>query len=200
MLWVGWFGFNAGSALAADGSAGMAMTVTHISAATASLVWVIIEWRNFGKPSLVGVVTGMVAGLAAITPASGFVGPLGGLCIGLAGGIICYLAVNVIKQRLNIDDSLDVFAVHGVGGILGTLLAAVFALPVLGGVGLADGVSLSSQISIQAIGIIAVVVWTAIISVVILKITNAVTTIRATEDEITEGMDLAYHGEQDYNY
>ena len=200
MLWVGWFGFNAGSALAANGSAGMAMTVTHISAATASLVWVIIEWKKFGKPSLVGVVTGMVAGLATITPASGFVGPLGGLCIGLAGGIICYLAVNVVKQRFNIDDSLDVFAVHGVGGILGTLLAAVFAIPILGGAGLAEGVSLSSQISVQAVGIIAVVVWAAVISLVVLKVTNAITPLRATEDEITEGMDLAYHGEQDYNY
>jgi len=200
MLWVGWFGFNAGSALAADGNAGMAMTVTHISAATASLVWVIIEWKNFGKPSLVGVVTGMVAGLATITPASGYVGPLGGLCIGLAGGFVCYLAVKVVKQRFNIDDSLDVFAVHGVGGIIGTLLAAVFALPVFGGAGLAEGVSLSSQISVQAVGIIAVVVWTAVISVVVLKITNAVTALRASEDEITEGMDLAYHGEQDYNY
>ena len=200
MLWVGWFGFNAGSALAANGSAGMAMAVTHISAATASLVWVIIEWKNFGKPSLVGVVTGMVAGLATITPASGYVGPLGGLCIGLAGGIVCYLAVKVVKQRFNIDDSLDVFAVHGVGGIIGTLLAAVFALPVLGGAGLAEGVSLSSQISVQAVGIIAVVVWTAVISVVVLKITNVVTALRASEDEITEGMDLAYHGEQDYNY
>ena len=200
MLWVGWFGFNAGSALAANGSAGMAMAVTHISAATASLVWVVIEWKNFGKPSLVGVVTGMVAGLATITPASGFVGPLGGLCIGLAGGIICYLAVNLVKQRFNIDDSLDVFAVHGVGGILGTLLAAVFAIPVLGGAGLAEGVSLSSQISVQAIGIIAVVVWAAVITFVVLKVTNAITTLRASEDEITEGMDLAYHGEQDYNY
>ena len=200
MLWVGWFGFNAGSALAANGSAGMAMTVTHISAATASLVWVIIEWKKFGKPSLVGVVTGMVAGLATITPASGFVGPLGGLCIGLAGGIICYLAVNVVKQRFSIDDSLDVFAVHGVGGILGTLLAAVFAIPILGGAGLAEGVSLSSQISVQAVGIIAVVVWAAVISLVVLKVTNAITPLRATEDEITEGMDLAYHGEQDYNY
>ena len=200
MLWVGWFGFNAGSALAADGSAGMAMTVTHISAATASLVWVIIEWKKFGKPSLIGVVTGMVAGLATITPASGFVGPLGGLCIGLAGGIICYLAVNAVKQRFSIDDSLDVFAVHGVGGILGTLLAAVFAIPILGGAGLAEGVSLSSQISVQAVGVIAVVVWAAVISLVVLKVTNAITPLRATEDEITEGMDLAYHGEQDYNY
>ena len=200
MLWVGWFGFNAGSALSAGSSAGMAMTVTHISAATASLVWVVIEWKNFGKPSLVGIVTGMVAGLATITPASGFVGPLGGLCIGLAGGGVCYLAVNIVKQRFNLDDSLDVFAVHGVGGVLGTLMVAVFALPSLGGVGLAEGVSVGSQLGVQATGVIAVLVWSVIASFIILKITAAVTGLRADDDEITEGMDLAYHGEQDYNF
>jgi Amt family ammonium transporter len=199
-LWVGWFGFNAGSALSAGGGAGMAMTVTHISAATASLVWVVIEWRSFGKPSLVGIVTGMVAGLATITPASGFVGPIGGLCIGLAGGIVCYLAVNVVKNRFNLDDSLDVFAVHGVGGILGTLLAAVFCVAGLGGAGLPEGASVGSQLGVQATGIVATVVWSAIASFIILKITNAVTKLRASDDEITEGMDLAYHGEQDYNF
>lgn len=200
MLWVGWFGFNAGSALAAGGSAGMAMTVTHISAATASLVWVAIEWKNFGKPSLVGIVTGMVAGLATITPASGFVGPIGGLCIGLAGGGVCYVAVNFVKNRLGLDDSLDVFAVHGVGGILGTLLAAVFCLPSLGGVGLPDGASVSSQLGVQATGVIATVAWSAVASFILLKLTGALTKLRASDDEITEGMDLAYHGEQDYNF
>jgi len=200
MLWVGWFGFNAGSALAAGGGAGMAMTVTHISAATASLVWVVIEWKSFGKPSLVGIVTGMVAGLATITPASGFVGPIGGLCIGLAGGIVCYYAVNVVKNMLNIDDSLDVFAVHGVGGILGTMLAAVFCLPSLGGAGLPEGASVGSQLGVQATGVIATVAWSAVATYVLLKITSAVTELRATDDEITEGMDLAYHGEQDYNF
>ncbi|MBT6095167.1 MAG: ammonium transporter [Rhodospirillaceae bacterium] len=200
MLWVGWFGFNAGSALSAGGGAGMAMTVTHISAATASLVWVVIEWKNFGKPSLVGIVTGMVAGLATITPASGFVGPIGGFCIGLAGGIVCYYAVNIVKQRFRIDDSLDVFAVHGVGGILGTLLVVIFALPSLGGAGLPEGASVGSQLGVQATGIITIVAWSAIASIVILKITATMTALRASDDEITEGMDLAYHGEQDYNF
>jgi Amt family ammonium transporter len=200
MLWVGWYGFNAGSALSAGGSAGMAMTVTHISAATASLVWVVIEWKNFGRPSLVGIVTGMVAGLATITPASGFVGPIGGLCIGLAGGLVCYKAVNLIKVTLNLDDSLDVFAVHGVGGILGTLLAAVFVLPSLGGAGLAEGATVGSQLGVQAIGIVATVLWSGIASFVLLKLTAAVTRLRASDDEITEGMDLAYHGERDYNF
>ena len=145
MLWVGWFGFNAGSALAADTSASMAMLVTHISAATASLVWMVIEWVKFGKPSLIGIITGMVAGLATITPASGFVGPLGGLCIGLAGGLICYWAVGLVKRAWRIDDSLDVFAVHGVGGVTGTLLAAVFGVAALGGGGLAAGTTRSEE-------------------------------------------------------
>jgi Amt family ammonium transporter len=200
MLWVGWYGFNAGSALAAGGGAGMAMTVTHISAATASLVWVAMEWRNFGKPSLVGIVTGMVAGLATITPASGFVGPVGGLCIGLAGGLVCYKAVTVVKHALGLDDSLDVFAVHGVGGILGTLLAAVFALPSLGGAGLAKDVTALSQLGVQATGVIATVAWSAVATYVLLKLTAAVTRLRASDDEITEGLDLAYHGERDYNF
>ncbi len=200
MLWVGWYGFNAGSALTAGGGAGMAMTVTHISAATASLVWVAIEWKNFGRPSLVGIVTGMVAGLATITPASGFVGPIGGLCIGLAGGLVCYKAVNLIKITLGLDDSLDVFAVHGVGGILGTLLAAIFVLPSLGGAGLAEGATVGSQLGVQAIGIVATVLWSGIASFVLLKLTAAVTRLRASDDEITEGMDLAYHGERDYNF
>jgi len=199
MLWVGWFGFNAGSALAADGNAGMAMTVTHISAATASMVWVVIEWIKFGKPSLIGIVTGMVAGLATITPASGFVGPVGGLCIGLAGGIICYYAVNFIKNKLNIDDSLDVFAVHGVGGITGTLLAAVFGAASFGGVGLADGVTMGNQLGVQALGVVATVLWTAVFSWLILLLTKAVCGLRVSEDQITEGLDLAGHGERGYS-
>lgn len=198
MLWVGWFGFNAGSALAADGNAGMAMTVTHISAATASLVWVVIEWLKFGKPSLVGIVTGMVAGLASITPASGFVGPMGGFIIGLAGGIVCYYAVNFVKRKLEIDDSLDVFAVHGVGGILGTLMVAYLALPTFGGAGLADGVSAGSQLGVQALGIAATIVWSVVFSWVILKFTGMVCGLRVTDDEITEGLDLASHGEKGY--
>jgi len=198
MLWVGWFGFNAGSALAADTSAGMAMLVTHISAATASLVWVVIEWVKFGKPSLVGVVTGMVAGLATITPASGFVGPLGGLCIGLAGGSICYWAVGLVKSRWEIDDSLDVFAVHGIGGMLGTMLTAVFAIPVLGGGGLAEGVSLGGQLVTQGTGVVATVVWSVVATFVIVKVTTAVVGLRASDDEITEGLDVSTHGESGY--
>jgi len=199
MLWVGWFGFNAGSALAADASADMAMTVTHVSAATASLVWVVIEWAKFGKPSLVGIVTGMVAGLATITPASGFVGPLGGLAIGLAGGFVCYFAVGLVKNRFNIDDSLDVFAVHGVGGITGTILAAVFAVEGLGGPGLAEGVSVGGQLGVQVTGVVAVVAWSAIATWVIVKVTGMVTGLRVTDDQITEGLDLAQHGERGYS-
>ena len=156
MLWVGWFGFNAGSALKAGGDAGMAMTVTHISAATAALVWLVIESVKFGKPSMIGIVTGAVAGLATITPASGFVGPAGALIIGLAGGTICYVMVGLVKRRLNIDDSLDVFAVHGVGGAIGVLLTAIFADAALGGIGLAEGRSIGGQFAIQATGLIAV--------------------------------------------
>lgn len=198
MLWVGWFGFNAGSALAADGNAGMAMTVTHLSAATASLVWVVIEWVKFGKPSLIGVVTGMVAGLATITPASGFVGPVGGLCIGLAGGVICYYAVSLVKNTLKIDDSLDVFAVHGVGGITGTLLAAVFVSTSFGGAGFADGMTMGSQLGVQVIGIVATIAWTVVFSWIILLITKTVCGLRVTEDQITEGLDIAGHGERGY--
>ena len=198
MLWVGWFGFNAGSALAADTSAGMAMLVTHISAATASLVWMGIEWVKFGKPSLVGIITGMVAGLATITPASGYVGPLGGLCIGLAGGFICYWAVGLVKSTWKIDDSLDVFAVHGVGGMTGILLAAVFGVAALGGGGLAEGVGMGQQLGVQAIGVVATVVWSAALTFVIVKVTMAMVGFRASEDEITEGLDVAAHGESGY--
>jgi Amt family ammonium transporter len=198
MLWVGWFGFNAGSALAADTSAGMAMLVTHISAATASLVWVAIEWMKFGKPSLVGVITGMVAGLATITPASGFVGPIGGLCIGLAGGVVCYWAVGLVKSLWNIDDSLDVFAVHGVGGMMGTMLTAVFAVTALGGGGLAEGVGVGGQLVTQGTGVVATFVWSAVATFVIVKVTAAVVGLRASDDEITEGLDVSAHGESGY--
>jgi Amt family ammonium transporter len=200
MLWVGWFGFNAGSALAADGSAGMAMAVTHISAATASLVWIFIEWMKFGKPSLVGVVTGMVAGLATITPASGFVGPLGGLCIGLLGGFVCYWAVGFVKDKCGFDDSLDVFAVHGVGGILGTLAAAVFVAEGLGGAGHADGMTTASQLSVQATGVAATVVWSVVATLIIVYVVKAICGLRVHDDEMDEGLDLSYHGERDYNF
>ncbi len=199
MLWVGWFGFNAGSALAADGSAGMAMLVTHISAATASLVWVVIEWSKFGKPSLVGIVTGMVAGLATITPASGFVGPVGGLVIGLAGGFVCYYAVGIVKSRFKVDDSLDVFAVHGVGGILGILLVSFFASSSLGGLGLPEGVGIGEQFGTQAMGVIITVAWSALASAAIVLAVRALVGLRVERDEETEGLDLTAHGERSYN-
>jgi len=200
MLWVGWFGFNAGSALAANGSAGMAMAVTHISAATASLVWITIDWLKFGKPSLVGIVTGMVAGLATITPASGFVGPLGGLCIGLMGGTVCYGAVVLVKEKLKFDDSLDVFAVHGVGGILGTLVVSVFVITPLGGTGLADGMTIGSQFGVQLVGVLATVAWSVFATAIIVLVSKAVCGLRAGDDEMNEGLDLSYHGERDYNF
>jgi len=200
MLWVGWFGFNAGSALAADTNAGMAMMVTHISAATASLVWMAIEWIKFGKPSLVGMVTGMVAGLATITPASGFVGPVGGVALGLAGGLACYKAVECVKHYMKIDDSLDVFAVHGVGGIIGTLLAAIFASLVLGGIGLAEGRGVFHQFGVQLLGVAATVLWSALASILIIKVTAAACGgLRVTGDEETEGLDYTSHGESGYS-
>lgn len=199
MLWVGWFGFNAGSALAANGDAGMAMLVTHISAATGSLVWLTIEWMKFGKPSLVGIVTGMVAGLATITPASGFVGPMGALIIGLAGGIICYYAVSLVKHTLKIDDSLDVFAVHGVGGAIGILLVAVLVDTSFGGSGLGEGMSIGSQFGVQLTGLVAVLVWSAIASVVICLIVKAVVGLRVSDDQELEGLDITSHGETGYN-
>lgn len=199
MLWVGWFGFNAGSALAANGDAGMAMAVTHISAATASLVWLTIEWLKFGKPSLVGIVTGMVAGLATITPASGFVGPMGALIIGVAGGVVCYYAVSLVKHTLKIDDSLDVFAVHGVGGALGILLVSVLVDTSFGGAGLAEGMSIGSQFGVQLTGLLAVLVWSGIASVVICLIVKAAVGLRVSDDEEVEGLDITSHGETGYN-
>jgi Amt family ammonium transporter len=200
MLWVGWFGFNGGSALAANGGAGMAIAVTHISAATASLTWMVIEWKQHGKPSLVGFVTGTIAGLATITPASGFVGPIGALIIGVAAGIICYLMVHVIKQRFKIDDSLDVFAVHGVGGLTGTLFVSFLALPSFGGLGLAEGMTAGSQLGVQALGSVAVAAWSVVGSVVIIWIVRALTPLRVSDDDETEGLDITIHGERGYNF
>ncbi len=199
MLWVGWFGFNAGSALAANGGAGMAMLVTHLSAAAASLTWMTIEWIKFGKPSLVGIVTGMVAGLATITPASGFVGPVGGLVYGVLAGGVCYAMVNLIKHRLAIDDSLDVFAVHGVGGILGILLVAFFAVPSMGGLGLAEGMTVAKQFGVQVLGVGATVVWTAIWTVIIVKLVELLVGLRVSVEAETEGLDLSEHGERGYH-
>ena len=196
MLWVGWFGFNAGSALAADGNAGMAMAVTHISAAAGSLAWMLCEWIKYGKPSVLGIVTGMVAGLGTITPASGYVGPTGALIIGLTAGVVCYLATQYIKRTLKIDDSLDVFPVHGVGGVLGTMLTAVFAAASLGGAGLET--SIGSQLVTQGTGVVATIVWCGVISFVLLKALDSVIGLRVDEEEETEGLDLVLHNERGY--
>ena len=199
MLWVGWFGFNAGSALASGGDAGMAMTVTHISAATASLVWLAIEWVKFGRPSLVGLVTGTIAGLATITPASGFVGPGAAVVVGLAGGGLCYLCVDLVKKRFELDDSLDVFAVHGVGGATGTILTAVFVAGSLGGAGLPEGISIAGQLGIQLTGLVATVVWSGLVSFGLVLLVRAVAGLRVSDDEELEGLDVTSHGETGYN-
>jgi Amt family ammonium transporter len=196
MLWVGWYGFNAGSALAANGDAGAALVATHMSAAAAGLVWAMIERRRFGRSSMVGLVTGVVAGLATVTPASGYVGPIGGLILGTCGSLVCFFAVELVKHRLRVDDSLDVFAVHGVGGILGTLLVSVLAAPALGGVGYAEG--MGAQVVIQAVGVAAVCAWSALASFAILWVTRRLTPLRATDAEIEEGLDFTYHGERGY--
>jgi Amt family ammonium transporter len=199
MLWIGWFGFNGGSALAAGEGAAMAILVTHISASVASLVWMVIEWVKFGRPSLVGMVTGMVAGLATVTPASGFIGVPGGIILGLAGGYLCYVAVDIIRNRLHIDDSLDVFAVHGVGGIIGSLLVAVLATDSFSGLGLADGMTITGQLSVQAISVIITVLWTAIASFIILKLISVTIGLRVDEQVEIEGLDLSQHGERGYH-
>ncbi len=203
MLWVGWFGFNGGSALAANGDAAMALLVTHISAACGSLMWMVMEWLKHGKPSVLGIVTGMVAGLGTITPASGFVGPAGAMVIGLLAGFVCYNAMVFIKQQLKIDDSLDVFPVHGVGGALGILLAGVFASTELGifsGYGFADGInSMGGQLAVQAIGAVSTVVYTAVVTFVILKVVDVVMGLRVTFDEEVEGLDLVLHDERGYD-
>ena len=199
MLWVGWFGFNAGSALAAGGDAGMAMTVTHISAATAALVWLAIEWMRFDKPSIVGITTGAVAGLATITPASGYVGPAGALVIGLAGGTFCYLMVDLVKRRFRIDNSLDVFAVHGVGGATGILLTAIFVDAALGGAGLAEGRRMSAQFIIQLTGLIATLIWSVLLSFIILKLVQMLVGLRISTETEELGIDARVHGERGYN-
>ncbi|MFZ5655158.1 MAG: ammonium transporter [Pseudomonadota bacterium] len=202
MLWVGWFGFNGGSALAANGSAAMAMLVTHLSAAAGSLAWMTMEWLRHGKPSVLGIVTGMVAGLGTITPASGFVGPGGALVIGLAAGTICYFATQWLKQRLRIDDSLDVFPVHGVGGMLGTLLAGVFAsggLGLLAGHGYAEGMTMGRQVVVQLTGILAAVAFTALTTWVLLRIVDALLGLRVTAEQETQGLDLSLHDERGYD-
>jgi len=198
ILWVGWFGFNAGSAVAAGADAGMAMLVTQLATAAAALAWMVLDWLKHGTPKVLGIITGAVAGLVAVTPASGFVGPAGGALIGLAAGVVCFGFTVWIKRGLKIDDSLDVFAVHGVGGALGTLLCGVFAAESLGGAGLhAD--SIGGQLGIQAAGVIAVFLWTAAATFVIVKAVGLLTTVRASEEEERMGLDLSQHEENGYH-
>ena len=201
MLWFGWFGFNGGSALAAGGSAAMAILATHCAASAAALTWMAIEWVwAGGKPTSVGIVTGSVAGLATITPASGYVGPMGALAIGVAAGAVCFLATAFIKRRLKIDDTLDVFAVHGVGGILGSLLVALFASEALGGVGYAQGMDMARQFQAQFTGVAAAVVWAALVSFVLIKALALFTPLRISADDENAGLDLATHGERAYDH
>jgi Amt family ammonium transporter len=199
MLWVGWFGFNAGSALAANGSAGMAMLTTHMGASAGALAWMFIEWKKYGKPSMLGVATGVIAGLGTITPASGFVGPLGAVVIGLVAGTVCFFATQLLKRKLEIDDSLDVSPVHGVGGVIGTLLTGVFAAVSLGGTGYPVQTSIGAQIGIQALGVVAALVWCGALTWVILKLLDVVFRLRVSEEKETEGLDLAEHGERGYS-
>ncbi|WP_438862879.1 ammonium transporter [Neptunicella sp.] len=205
MLWVGWFGFNGGSALAANGDAAMAILVTHISAAAGSLAWMAMEWKKFGKPSVLGIVTGMVAGLGSITPASGYVGPAGALLIGLLAGVVCFYATQLIKRKFKIDDSLDVFPVHGVGGILGTLAAGILSSPDLGilsgfGFGAANE-SIGQQFQVQFIGVIATAAYTALVTFILIKITGYLTNgIRVSKDTETQGLDLILHEESGYKF
>ena len=200
MLWVGWFGFNAGSELAADGVAGMAMAVTQIATATAALAWMFSEWISHGKPSVLGIASGAVAGLVAITPASGSVGPMGALVIGAAAGVGCFIASVKVKRALGYDDSLDVFGVHAVGGIIGAILTGVFSATYLGGAGFGDGIeSMGGQVGVQFIGVLATVIYTGIVSFIILKVVDAVVGLRVSEDQETEGLDLALHDERGYN-
>ena len=199
MLWVGWFGFNAGSALAADGAAGMAMLVTHIGAATGAFAWMVCEWVRYGKPSVLGIVTGMVAGLGTITPASGFVGPLGALAIGAIAGIACFLATNQMKRVFKVDDSLDVFPVHGVGGLIGTMLTGVFASTVFGGVGYPEKMTMGSQVLVQFWGVLATALWSGVLTWILLKLTQALVGMRVEPEDETEGLDTALHNEKGYD-
>ena len=199
MLWVGWFGFNGGSAVAANGAAGMAMLVTHLGAACGSLAWMSAEWIKFGKPSVLGIVTGMVAGLGTITPASGFVGPGAAIVIGFAAGYVCFFATMFLKRKLQIDDSLDVFPVHGVGGILGILLTGIFVSAEYGGMGLPEGVTVAQQLGVQALGAAATIGWCGAGTFVLLKLINLVMPLRVTVDEENEGLDLILHEERGYD-
>ncbi|MFG0920006.1 ammonium transporter [Pseudomonas sp. CJQ_11] len=197
MLWIGWFGFNAGSAAAANGTAGMAMLVTQIATAAAALGWMFAEWIGHGKPSALGIASGVVAGLVAITPAAGTVGPMGALVIGLASGVICYFCATSLKRKLGYDDSLDAFGVHGIGGIVGAILTGVFAAPALGGFGAVTDIGM--QVWVQAKGVIFTVTYTAIVTYIILKVLDLVMGLRVNEEEESVGLDLAQHNERGYN-
>ena len=199
MLWVGWFGFNGGSALAADQTASMAILVTHIAASIGAFSWILIEWFRFGKPSLVGMATGMVAGLATITPASGFVGVQGAIILGVGGGVLCYIAVDIIRIKLKIDDSLDVFAVHGVGGMFGTILCGLLISSTWGGVGFDEGLLAVDHIKIQSYAVLVTIIWTVIVTYVILKVISMFTSLRVDEENEIEGLDTSTHGESGYN-
>ncbi len=199
MLWVGWYGFNGGSALAANGDAAMALTTTHLSASAAGLVWALIEWKKFGRPSMVGLVTGVVGGLATVTPASGYVGPIGGLILGVCASVVCFSAVEIVKHRWKIDDSLDVFAVHGVGGILGSLLVAVLAHPALGGVGYGSVGTMLGQAVVQVEGVVSVLAWSAVATIALLFVTRKLIGLRARDEEIEDGLDLSTHGERSFS-
>ena len=199
MLWVGWFGFNAGSQLAADGTAGMAMTVTQIATASAALAWMFSEWISHGKPTTLGIASGAVAGLVAITPASGFVGPMGAIAIGAASGVLCFFSATKLKRALGYDDSLDAFGVHGVGGIVGAMLTGVFVAASLGGVGLAEGVSMGQQLVVQAIAVVATIVYDVVLTFIILKAIDLTIGLRVDEDEEIEGLDIVLHDERAYD-
>ncbi|MEE4379909.1 MAG: ammonium transporter [Candidatus Competibacteraceae bacterium] len=199
MLWVGWFGFNAGSELAADGTAGMAMAVTQIATATAALSWMFSEWLSHGKPSALGIASGAVSGLVAITPASGTAGPMGALLIGFASGVLCFLASTKLKRALGYDDSLDVFGVHAVGGIVGAILTGLCVDVSLGGAGLADGMTIASQLWVQCKGVIFTIAYTGILSFILLKLVDVIIGLRVSDEQETQGLDITLHNERGYS-
>ena len=198
MLWVGWYGFNAGSALAANGDAGAALVTTHLAASAAGLTWGLLEWRRFGRPSMVGLVTGVVAGLATATPASGYVGPGAGVVLGVCGGLVCFFAVDVVRHHWKVDDALDVFAVHGVGGILGSVLVAALASTALGGAGYGAAKDGLGQAMVQLMGVGATLLWSVAVTAGILWVVRRATGLRARDDQIEDGLDLSQHGERSF--
>ncbi|HSH09860.1 MAG TPA: ammonia channel protein, partial [Oceanipulchritudo sp.] len=198
MLWVGWFGFNGGSELAADGVAGMAVLVTHLATATAALTWMTIEWLYHGKPSVLGIITGAVAGLVAITPASGTAGPMGAVLIGLCSAAVCYIFATRVKKKFGYDDSLDVFGVHGVGGIIGAILTGLCAATFMGGIGLEEGVSAGAQVWSQTLSVLVTILWSGVVSFVVLKVVDLTVGLRVSKEVEVSGLDLHLHDEQGY--